>query len=256
MKISKIFWGLAFIAIAVLLILNALGVLSPISSVFGEITFWQVVGGIALLVAIVSSVATGEIGGAIVLLGFMFMLFERNIAHVFLKGGNDNVDLINNWLVFGCSLLLAAGFSMLKPQRWKRKYRKNKKKRKSEGFSGIKYEKCNNMGASEIYIDCAEFGTEYTEQSVKNRFGALEVHFENADSYKGGATLNIDNEFGAMEIHIPRSWKIKHDVKCSLGALEIDHDDDSDNSVEDVTVAPILHVVGEVHLGAVEIERI
>ena len=41
MKFSKIFWGLGFIAIAVLLILEALGVLAPVTSLFGEITFYN-----------------------------------------------------------------------------------------------------------------------------------------------------------------------------------------------------------------------
>lgn len=267
MKFSKIFWGLGFIAIAVLLILEALGVLTPVTSLFGEITFWQAAGGIALLCGIVSCIATLEFGGAMVLLGFLFMIFERNIAFVFFKGGNG--DIINNWLVFGCSLLLAAGFSILLPSRWKMKYRKkkkNKKKRKSDSFSGISNEKSNKMGASEIYIDCAQFGTEYTEQVVKNNFGALDVHFENVDSYKGGATLEIENDFGAIDVHVPRSWKVTHNIKCTMGVFDIEHNngDDDDDDDDDIKTrsddnnsdAPTLHVTGTVHFGAVEIEKV
>ena len=263
MKFSKIFWGLGFIAIAVLLILEALGVLTPVTSLFGEITFWQAAGGIALLCGIVSCIATLEFGGAIVLLGFLFMIFERNIAFV---AGLENPDILHNGLVFGCSILLAAGFSILKPRRWKVSHRKNKRKkrRKSESFSGISNEKSNKMGASEIYIDCAQFGTEYTEQVVKNNFGALDVHFENIDQYKGGATLEIENDFGVIDVHVPRSWKVTHDIKCTMGVFDIEHNngddgDDDDNksrSDDNNSDAPTLHVTGTVHFGAVEIEKV
>ena len=104
---GKIFWGLGFIAIALLLILDAVGVLAPVTDMVGGVTFWQIFGGVALLCGVVAVIFAGEPWTVFVLLGFIFMIFERNIAYVC---GLENEDIINNWLVFGCSLLLSAGF--------------------------------------------------------------------------------------------------------------------------------------------------
>lgn len=242
MKIGKVIFGLALIIIAVLLILNAIGVLSPISSVFGEITFWQIFGGIALFCLMISALVSGDIGNAIILLGFIFMIFERNIAFVFYKGGNG--DIINNWLLFGCTLLLAAGFSLLKPKKWK------KAKKVKANKSGINLEfNSNDMGDSEIYVDCADFGTKFTEQRVHNRLGSLEVRFVNVDSYSGEATLTVTNKLGSTEIYVPRGWRIKSTIDLSLGSV----DDGCDENPEGD--APVLNVVITNKLGSVEINR-
>lgn len=242
MKGWKIFWGLVFIATAVLLILEAVGVLSPVVSVFGNITFWQIVGGVLLLAAAVSALISGEIGGAVILLGFVFMVFERNIAFVCNLG---SADIINNWLLFWCTVLLSIGFAFLKPKGWKKS--KRAKNKDGRNFNA----KINEMGASEIYIDCERFGTEYTEQFISNHLGAFEVTFENVESYKGGGTIRIENNLGATNICIPKSWRVIHDVNCSLGAFE---QGENDKTLGDD--APIIHIVGSTHLGAIEIERV
>lgn len=241
MKGWKIFWGLAFIAIAVFLILEALGVIAPITSVVGEITFWQAVGGIALACAIVSLLATGQVWEIFVLLGFLFMIFEKNIAYVC---GIEGGDIINNWLVFGCSLLLSAGFMFILPSG------KRKKKKNRSGASVVINVKDNELGAAEVYIDCEEFGNTDMERSVSNKLGALEVHFENADKYRGGATLHVENKLGATEIYVPKNWKIKYgDVNVSLGSLDVEAGEWGDDD-------PMLILKGEVKLGSIEVERV
>ena len=82
MKGFKIFLGLAFIAIAVLLILEAIGITVSITGVIGEISFWQIIGGIFFISGIIKLLASGEIWEIFVLLGLLFMIFERNIALV------------------------------------------------------------------------------------------------------------------------------------------------------------------------------
>lgn len=243
MKAGKIFFGLALIAIAVLLILNALGVLAPISSMFGEITFWQIFGGVALLCLTVATLISGDIGNAVILLGFIFMIFERNIAYVFYKGGND--DIINNWLLLGCTVLLAAGLSLLRPKKWK----KSKKIKTEKDNVTIEFN-TNEMGSSEIFVDGAEFGTKFTEQNVHNRLGSLEVRFVNADRYEGGGTLNVTNKLGTTEIYVPKSWKVRSSIDLSLGDVEDGCDENPEGD------APVINVVITNKLGSVEIKRV
>jgi hypothetical protein len=101
MKGWRVFWGILFVLVAVLLILDALGIITPYVSIFGEITFWQIAGGLLLLSGVVSLIKSGQFWTAFVPLGFIFMIFERNIAFAC---GIENGDIINNWLLFGCTL--------------------------------------------------------------------------------------------------------------------------------------------------------
>ena len=238
MKAFKVVLGLVFIAVAVLLILEALGVAVSITGIIGEMSFWQVVGGIFLISGIIKLLTSGKFYEIFVPLGFLFMIFERNIAYI---AGMESDDIINNWLVFGCSLLLSAGFSFIFPGS-KKKKRKNKK-------SGIIINiKDNEFGSSVAYIDCEEFGNTIMEQSVKNKFGALEVRFDNIESYKGGATLHVDNHLGAIEIIVPKTWKIVDNVNVSLGVIDLDDAEAQDG--------PALILEGNVSLGALDIERV
>ena len=238
MKAFKVVLGLVFIAVAVLLILEALGVAVSITGIIGEMSFWQVVGGIFLISGIIKLLTSGKFYEIFVPLGFLFMIFERNIAYI---AGMESDDIINNWLVFGCSLLLSAGFSFIFPGSKKKK----SKNKKSGIFINIKD---NEFGSSVAYIDCEEFGNTIMEQSVKNKFGALEVRFDNIESYKGGATLHVDNHLGAIEIIVPKTWKIVDNVNVSLGVIDLDDAEAQDG--------PALILEGNVSLGALDIERV
>ncbi|MBE6583615.1 MAG: hypothetical protein E7649_01350 [Ruminococcaceae bacterium] len=245
MKIGKILWGLAFVALAVLLILDALGVLAPVTNLFGEVSFWQIAGGFLLFCGAVAMIVEGEAWLSFVLLGFIFMIFERNIAQAC---GIEDGDIINNWLVFGCSVLLGAGFGMLFSG-FRRKRKKSKKDSDGNGFRVCV--NTNEMGASEIYIDCAEFGSECMERRVENKVGGLEVRFENVEEYRGGATLYVTNKVGGMEIYVPKEWCLVHDIDVVCGALEVD--EEGEQALPD---APVLIIKGSVKIGAIEIERV
>lgn len=237
MKAWKTVLGLVLIVIAVLLILEAVGVISPVTSIIGKITFWQAFGGIFLLCGIATLLSHGQIWEIFVLLGFLFMIFEQNIAYIC---DMENENIISNWLVFGCSLLLSAGFMFLLPN----------KKHKNHAGVKINAVKCNEMGASTVYIDCDEFGNTEMAHSVQNKLGALEIYFENIESYRGNATLYVENKLGATEIYVPKHWKLNcDDLKVALGALETDHKREHEDG-------PVLFIKGDVKLGAVEIYRV
>ena len=111
MKISKIVLGLVLIVAAVLLILEALGIILPITGRVGEIGFWQAVGGILLICGIGSLLMSGKFWEIFVPLGFLFMIFEKNFSlslslicidadsdHVILKMLNKVIQILENLL--------------------------------------------------------------------------------------------------------------------------------------------------------------
>ena len=239
MKAGKFVLGLVFIAAAALLILEAVGVISPVTSIIGDITFWQAVGGIAVIAA-GTLLSWRQFWVVFLLLGFLFMIFERNIAYVC---GIEGGDIINNWLVLGCSVLLSVGFTFITPDR--------KKWTNVCGKAGIgAKDKRNKMGYATVYIDCNEFGNTDMERRIENKMGALEIHFENPESYLGGGTLYIENRIGAVEIHVPKEWKVNSDnIEVAVGAIDTNHD-------KETADGPELIIEGCVNIGALDISRV
>ena len=168
------------------------------------------------------------------------MIFEKNIAQV---SGADG-DIINNWLVFGCSVLLSIGFLFIIPRRKKAKAGSCVSHGANVSVKG------NMMGSTSMYIDCDEFGRTETEKYIQNKCGAIEIHFENPCSYLGGATLHLDSKLGAIEVHVPREWRVDcDDVRLTLGVIDWDKNGVSPDG-------PLLIIDGDVKLGAVDVNRV
>lgn len=240
MKAWKIFWGLGFILLAVALILNAIGVVPPLESVVGEISFIAIVGVLLLLSWVIDRLVRGKIGEIFIPLAFIYMIIEKNIAYVC---GLEDPDILHNGLVFGCAVLLQIGFSIIfSGIRKKRKRKKFRVVHKSGGSSSTKTNE-SSFTSAEKYIDSSDF----TEEWFENNLGALSIHFENADEYQGGGVLHVENNLGATKIYVPSSWSYIHDIDNSLGGVNADVDGGDPSG-------PKLIIKGENNLGAIQIE--
>lgn len=260
---SKIAWGLLIIAIAVFCILQALGVLGEFTSVFGTIPVWKLILGLGFLAMIVTSIVKLKFDEVFIPLGFMFMLFEKNIA---VACGIEG-DIINNWLVFGCSLLLSIGFGLILPKRRRRfKIKKNYKIKNGhlrvdlddddkieveaedndfddDYFDDDFDEDDGDFGANTRYFDGATFKKGY----VMTNMGATSVRFENADKYQGGGVLKVVCRMGAMKVDVPEGWRVDNNIVNQMGAVSNDH-------VNDDPDAPVLTIIGKCKMGAIRIE--
>lgn len=259
---SNIAWGIIIILVAVFCILQALGVLGSFTSVFGEISIWKLLVGICLLAVILQCIFKLQIEGIFVPLGFLFMLFEKNIA--FACGVGENI--INNWLVFGCSLLLSIGFGMILPKRRKRKFKKKIKINNGHisvdtDDGPIEVEVEDNHDGDEIDDDDFEdedgdFGTSNTRYFdgatfkrgyVMINMGVTDVRFENADKYKGGGILKVECTMGSMDIYVPDEWRVVTNVETVMSSV----DDMHGNSDPE---APVLTIIGKCKMSSIDIK--
>lgn len=202
-KLSKIFWGLGFILLAVFLLLNAFGVITPVLGVIGGVSVLQIILGLFLISLIISKVIQLKLTFILVPLSLLFMVFEKNVAFIL---GMENENIINNWLLFGCALLLSIGISILTPRSIK--FRNNFK-------SGKGTAKHNQLGSHAMYIDC----TDFNERMIYNRLGEYTVHFENTEQFTGCGLLNIYNKLGSIVIYVPREWKVDEKIDNNLGDI-------------------------------------
>ena len=237
MKTWKIFWGLGLIFAAVLIILDALGVTTPLISSIGEISVFAIIAGLLLFAFIIARLIKGKISEIFFPLAFIFMLFEKNIAKL---AGLEEENIINNWLVMLIALLLSIGFSILFS---------TKKAKIHHGNRGGTIEingnyAESNLGSSTIYVDCDTF----TPSCVENSLGSCSVYFENPQNYKGGETLHVENNLGSMVINVPSNWIVKSNIENNLGGSHVARNDDE--------IGPILYIKGENNLGSLTVRYV
>ncbi len=209
MKTWKLFLGLGFILLAVALVLDALGVLAPILGIVGGVSVFALLGGLLLLCYTVVQICRLKFGEIFLPLAFIFMIFEKNIAYIF-KIGDENGNIINNWLLLLCAGMLWIGFSILFSGI--RRKRRRKKCRAEFEINGISH---GSFGSSVKYIDCTDF--EYT--SVENNMGSCVIFFENTEKYEGGGVLDIENNLGTVVVNVPSDWNVIVNIDNSLGSV-------------------------------------
>ena len=226
MKFQKVFWGLALVLCAVFIILDATDVIAPFTSVFGDVSVFFVILGIMLLALAVERIANGKFNEIFVPIALIFMLFEKNIAFAM---GLEKTNIINNWIVLLCAVLLTVGVGMLMPKNIKR-LKKGKRSR--------------YIGSSSSYIDCADFSS----REVENNMGSCVVRFENTDEYSGNGVLTIENNMGSLAIYVPNTWNVRTNIENNMGSVRVDGDGD--------TNGPLLIINGENNMGSVLIEYV
>ena len=225
---NKIFWGIALIVAAIVLLLDATGILTPFKSAVGEISLLSIVLAVIILYLIVRWAIRGQIGRLFIPLALLFMLFEPNIAYLMGRTDPAEADLISNWILLLCAVIFTVGFYLIFG------------KKSTEGARVIKGEKI--LGNNNEYIDCADFtGT----KRIENNLGAYNVYFNNAEKYEGNGTLIIENNLGETKVYVPNTWKIDSNFYNSLGSVSTIGNDSPDG--------PVIYIRGENNLGSVQI---
>lgn len=239
MKIKNVIIGLLIIAFAVFGILEVTGVLPPVESVIGEISYFRFICALIILIGIVKTFCDGQIYFGVFLLSFMFMVLESNIAFMC---GLENKDIINNWLLLLFTVIICIGLRFIIPKKKKGFHIS----RTSDGINitSDKERKEHSFSAANEYIDCSIF----TERSFENNLGQTVIRFENVDEYIGEGRIYIENNLGNTVIYVPSDWRIVTEIENNLGSVK--------NSGNVNAHGPILHIIGENNLGAIEIVRV
>lgn len=234
LSLNRVVFGLLFIACAVLIILDAVG----ISFIFlSDIPAWVLILTAVNLVWLIDEIIKLKFSDVFFPIAFIFMLLEKYIAK---WCGLNSTNIINNWLVFLAALLLFIGTKCLTP---KRKFFFTKKK--EHNFSSGSIHSNSHGNASTIYVDCAS-----DEDCVRvvNELGSCNVYFSNVESYDGNITLELHNELGSMIIHVPSEWSIVSNITNELGSVT----EPNDKGIGDKTI----RITGSNELGSLRITRV
>lgn len=229
---SNVFWGIALIASAVVLLLNGL---------FGDIPIVSLLIGIFAVSWIISEIVKGNPQNIFIPAAILFCALQRHISGWLGYGGEK---FISTWIVILAAILLQIGVRILMPRgrNWKRFIHNTGNtdvSAASQTSSGEDFFE-NDMGASTYYVDAARLGT----FRLSNDLGKLDVYIENPEMYAGGGTLVVSNDLGQMNIHIPTGWGVINKMQMDLGAVNCSVSQDG---------SPLLTVEGTCDLGNVNI---
>lgn len=225
MKRTRILWGIGLVAVALLLILNAVGVTLGLPA---DIPIWKIVLAVGFAVCVVNSIIRLKIPEIFIPLTFIAMLFEEEIAELF---GVADGDIASVWEFLLVALLLTVGSALLLP---KRLFRKK---------AGVKVNvNHHHAGKNIYYIDCGNPVSEH----IENNLGTCDVFFANPELYDGNGSVCIENNLGSVTVHVPVEWNVISKMENNLGSTEIPQS-------ESLEGAKSIRLIGENNLGKISV---
>ena len=228
---KKVVYGIMLIAIAICIVLSAMGVgLGFIS----QLSVVDIILSIALLIFAFNLILDRAYPAIPFPIMIMFFFLEDDIARFM---GRTDENLISNWLVLLCTVLVSMGISLIYyPVKKKQIKTFCAEKKGNWGKEGNK-----TMFSSDVkYVDCANFNEQYYHVNMGN----LDVQFTNTEEFKGGL-LRLSCNMGNINVYVPRGWNIKTEIDNHLGNVDIPSKEYQDG--------PILNIEAQNSMGNIEI---
>lgn len=228
---TKWLWGMFFILAAGFVVASQV-------TEFGEISIWSILGAVLLLVVIIHSVIHRVFIGVFVPLVLLYSIFREPLGFV-------NISI---WVLLAAAILASIGchiiFRRRPPHWWKTNggYQMT-----SESSDDNNPNAKVSFGATTKYLHSSALKTGEFYAS----FGSLEVYLDQAQLSPEGAEIFADCRFGSIELYVPRTWRVKGDVRASMGAAEI-----SENNANADPASPLLLITGNVSFGAIEVNYV
>ena len=209
---NMIFWGVAFLVTAVLLILLGLNVIE--TTALG-VTPVGIVLSAVCLVCIVWELSYGRAYAFPLLLAVIFLCWEGAVAKLF-PGRFSDGNIIDNWIVIVAAILVTAGVALI--------VKSVRKKDRPGTAPDPRYDSrrsSRSISMSELYFD----GASLVNGDVSEMIGNVSIFISNKERYRGGGSITVRNNIGVVSLHIPAEWQVISDVRSNVGPVRIpDHE--------------------------------
>lgn len=233
MKNRKIFWGIFFIVMAVIVIVSRLDILPNVSvfTFLATVIFgWVVIDGIR----------RRNFYEILFPIAFLCILYDEPLG----------IELLTPWTVLAAALFLSIGLTLLLGDKKHHKHEIEFEWNSNSNGIGKDSEQCggesvrceNNFGAAIRYIhsDC------FCKAHLENNFGTMTVYFDNAIIQGNIADVKVDNNFGEMILYLPKEWRIQNNLEHCFGGVN-----EHGKPIETSNATLCLH--GDTSFGNVEI---
>lgn len=192
MERKKIFWGVLFLAGAVMLLADKLGFIEGVG-------FWSIFWTAVLVTILVKSIIKRKFGRILFAAAFLIIVNDKAL----------HLEAITPWPVLWAALFGTIGLKLLFP-------------RLGGNGDGHILRIGNGGGAVNGYAgegDMASYSNVFGDSvkyilgdvgrvKVVNVFGATQIYFTEALLRNGFAEVEVENVFGSVELFVPSSWRV------------------------------------------------
>lgn len=200
MKKSRFFWGVLFIALAVLLVTSQLGILKI------HISIWTLILTVFFGVSAFWSLFHKEIPGFLFALAFLVIIYDEPLG----------LQAITPWTILLAALFASIGWRILFPSSKKKAYTYQDKKSVRDTDVHIE----ENFGSCIRYIDSQDI----ENVLIINRAGMVKVYFQQASMKKINVDFYLNVFCGMLEIYVPRTWKVIDQTDNLLSHVSIEEE--------------------------------
>lgn len=201
MKSKNIYWGLFFIIMAALIILNQIGLL-------GGINIFSLIISILMIPIIISSIKHTNFGGILFPLAIVAILYSKELG----------IEALTPWPILGVALFLSIGLSFIVPpkpyifQNHHHEFGENTEEHPEEGVinisaklaASIKYIDTENLKRVNVYCSCA----------------GSKIYFDHAKMLENEVIVNMEINCSGVELYIPKTWNVEDRMTCVMGGIE------------------------------------
>ena len=237
MKKRKIFWGIFFIVMAMIVIISKLGILP-------DVGVFAILATVFLVWMAVDGIRHRNFYEMLFAAAFLCIIYDKPLG----------IEALTPWTVLAAAFLLSIGLSLLFSGKGKKK-RSIEFEWDGDGARGIgnSREQCNgekircenNFGSAIRYINSDNLCKAYLE----NNFGSMTIYFDNAIIQGSTAFVQVENNFGETILYIPKEWNVQNELEHCFGSI-------NEHGKMIGTSSAVLYLKGETNFGNIEIHYV
>lgn len=225
MKVKKILWGLFFLLIGTIIIVNRLGYLE-IGNLFSFVV------AMLLVPVFVKGILSVNFPAILFPLAIVGILYSEELG----------ITNITPWPILLTALFGSIGLSLIfgKHEHFGCFCNISKGQTYVNGDEDLDIDV--NFNEVIKYVDSSDF----KKGKIDCSFGSAKVYFDKATLNKDGAIVDLDVSFGGVELFIPKEWKVVNNVKIFAGGVD-EKNRPNENSDKKITLT------GEINFSGVTI---
>ena len=246
-KLREIFWGIAFVAVAIFLVVNQLHLFAFHLKI--SMIIWTIIFGAALI----ESLADRSLFGTTFSIAFLLIVYAEPL----------HITKIVPWTVLIAAFLIYLGLSLIFKRSWfpktvyfNQKKRQDFKNNHSRADNNVFSSGTGKVDGEDIVINQRLSSVSRYVHSqnlrsitINSSLGEVEVYLDQAKAAGDVVTVDINGTMGEIEIYVPTSWKVNSDnLNLALGELDINDESTGDG--------PTLMLTGHFSMGDVEVNYV
>lgn len=217
-KVSRIFWGVFFIAAATFVVLNQMEIWTY------KLGFWAIIGTIVFALSLIDGIVNRRITEGVFSVAFLLMIYAQPL----------HITRLVPWTILLAAILISIGLGVIFRNRFHTIVYANKKikdfREKREDFSNnlftetVTNDQGDHVVINQTLSDVSRYihSKELETIDVTSKFGDVNIYLDDAESKNGIVNMNLYIMMSDLDIFVPLSWQVVNYVNPGIGDLRIE----------------------------------